>query len=138
MLSVCLLISSSLKGSSGAGKTTLLNVLANRASTGVVSGEKIVHANYQDSGFGRKIGYAQQQDLHLVTSTVRDALTFSALLRQPPQYSRAEKLAYAEEVIETLDMKTFADAVIGVPGEGESSRSLQFPYRRSETKATKN
>ncbi|KXH52374.1 ABC-2 type transporter [Colletotrichum salicis] len=31
----------------------------------------------------RKTGYVQQQDLHLHTSTVREALNFSALLRRP-------------------------------------------------------
>lgn len=85
---------------------------------GVVSGEKLVDAKLQNDGFTRKIGYAQQQDLHLATSTVREALTFSALLRQPRKYTRIEKLAYVDEVIETLDMRKFADAIIGVPGEG--------------------
>lgn len=109
------------QGASGAGKTTLLNILANRASTGVVGGEKIIDANgeHQDDGFSRKIGYAQQQDLHLPTSTVREALTFSALLRQSPHYSTAEKISYVDEVIRTLDMTEFADAIIGVPGEGK-------------------
>jgi len=108
------------QGASGAGKTTLLNILANRASSGVVGGEKIVDAKdkHQDDGFARKIGYAQQQDLHLPTSTVREALMFSALLRQSPHYSTAEKITYVDEVIRTLDMAEFADAIIGVPGEG--------------------
>ena len=86
---------------------------------GVIDGEKLVDAKYRDSGFARKIGYAQQQDLHLATSTVREALAFSALLRQPAKYTKAEKLAYVEEIIRTLDMQSFADAVIGVSGEGE-------------------
>ena len=109
------------KGSSGAGKTTLLNVLANRASTGVVSGVKLAGSRFQGSeSFARSIGYAQQQDLHLASSTVREALQFSALLRQPQKYSAAEKIAYVEEVIHTLDMDEFADAIVGIPGEGKS------------------
>lgn len=56
--------------------------------------------------------------MHLSTSTVREALNFSALLRQPTTYSRQEKLSYVDEVIELLDMEQFADAVVGVPGEG--------------------
>ncbi|MCJ1432403.1 hypothetical protein MMC27_001759 [Xylographa pallens] len=107
-----------LMGASGAGKTTLLNVLANRASIGVIGGEIIIDAIYQGESFARKVGYAQQQDLHLSTATVREALTFSALLRQPQRYSKAQKLAYVEEVIETLEMTAFADAVVGVPGQG--------------------
>lgn len=107
-----------LMGASGAGKTTLLNILANRSSAGVIGGEVLVDAKYQDDGFARKVGYAQQDDLHLATATVREALTFSARLRQSKQYSDAEKLAWVDEVIGTLDMSRFSEAVIGVPGEG--------------------
>lgn len=107
-----------LMGASGAGKTTLLNVLANRASTGVISGEKVVDAKYQDEGFARKVGYAQQQDLNVSKSTVREALIFSARLRQPKKYSDAQKVAYVDEVIAILDLTRFANAVIGVSGEG--------------------
>jgi ABC-type multidrug transport system ATPase subunit len=70
--------------------------------------------------FRRQTGYVQQQDLHLASSTVREALTFSAVLRQPHTVSREEKLAYVEEVIDTLEMEAYADAVIGVSGEGET------------------
>lgn len=107
-----------LMGASGAGKTTLLNVLANRASTGVIGGEKLVDAKYQDQGFARKVGYAQQQDMNIPTATVREALVFSARLRQSKKYSDAEKLAYVDEVIATLVLARFANAIIGVPGEG--------------------
>jgi len=59
-----------------------------------------------------------RQDLHLATSTVREALTFSALLRQPATTPKAEKLAYVDEVISILEMEQYANAVVGVPGEG--------------------
>jgi ATP-binding cassette, subfamily G (WHITE), member 2, PDR len=107
-----------LMGVSGAGKTTLLDVLASRTTMGVVSGEMLVDGRQRDSGFQRKTGYVQQQDLHLATSTVREALTFSALLRQPRATPRKEKLAYVDEVIKVLEMESYADAVVGVPGEG--------------------
>lgn len=106
------------KGVSGAGKTTLLDVLASRVTMGVISGEMLVDGHLRDSSFQRQTGYVQQQDLHLSTSTVREALTFSALLRQPAQYSRAEKLAYVDSVIDILSMEDYSDAVIGVPGSG--------------------
>jgi ATP-binding cassette, subfamily G (WHITE), member 2, PDR len=105
-------------GVSGAGKTTLLDVLASRTTMGVVSGEMLVDGRQRDSGFQRKTGYVQQQDLHLATSTVREALNFSALLRQPKATPRKEKLAYVGEVIKVLEMESYADAVVGVPGEG--------------------
>jgi ATP-binding cassette subfamily G (WHITE) protein 2 (PDR) len=71
-----------------------------------------------DDSFQRKTGYVQQQDLHLPTSTVRETLEFSALLRQPSRYSKQEKLAYVGEVITMLEMQSYRDAVVGIPGEG--------------------
>ncbi|KAH8172967.1 ABC-2 type transporter domain-containing protein [Sarocladium implicatum] len=105
-------------GVSGAGKTTLLDVLATRTTVGVISGEMLVDGKPRDESFQRKTGYAQQQDLHLGTATVREALEFSALLRQPAHVPRQEKLDYVSEVIKLLSMTEYADAVIGVPGEG--------------------
>jgi ATP-binding cassette subfamily G (WHITE) protein 2 (PDR) len=107
-----------LMGASGAGKTTLLNVLANRTTTGIVGGEKLVDSKFRDVSFARKVGYAQQDDLVLATSTVREALTVSAILRQPKSYSDAEKLDWVDHLIHTLDMSMFAEAIVGVPGEG--------------------
>ncbi|SPO05125.1 probable ABC1 transport protein [Cephalotrichum gorgonifer] len=107
-----------LMGVSGAGKTTLLDALASRITMGVITGEMLVNGEMRDESFQRKTGYVQQQDIHLHTSTVREALAFSALLRQPARYSRAEKLAYVDTVIGLLNMEEYSDAVIGVPGEG--------------------
>lgn len=107
-----------LMGVSGAGKTTLLDVLATRVTMGVVTGEMLVDGMPRDSSFQRKTGYVQQQDLHLATSTVREALTFSALLRQPAHVPREEKIAYVDEVIKLLEMEEYADAVVGILGEG--------------------
>lgn len=107
-----------LMGASGAGKTTLLDVLASRVTIGVVEGQMLVNGHQRDSGFQRKTGYVQQQDLHLQTSTVREALILSALLRQPKSTPKQEKIGYVEEVVKVLEMESYADAVIGVPGEG--------------------
>ncbi|GJC88861.1 ZEB2-regulated ABC transporter 1 [Colletotrichum liriopes] len=107
-----------LMGVSGAGKTSLLDVLASRVTMGVVSGEMLVDGHLRDSSFQRKTGYVTQQDLHLHTATVREALSFSALLRQPQRYSREEKLAYVDTVIDLLGMQEYAEAVIGELGEG--------------------
>lgn len=85
---------------------------------GVITGQMLVDGKPRDMSFQRKTGYVQQQDLHLQTSTVREALNFSALLRQPAHIPRAEKLEYVEQVIKLLDMEEYADAVVGVPGEG--------------------
>jgi ATP-binding cassette subfamily G (WHITE) protein 2 (PDR) len=107
-----------LMGVSGAGKTTLLDVLAHRVSMGVITGDMLVSGKPLDESFQRKTGYVQQQDLHLETSTVREALRFSAMLRQPKSVSKAEKYEFVEDVIKMLNMKDFAEAVVGVPGTG--------------------
>ena len=107
-----------LMGVSGAGKTTLLDVLANRVTMGVVGGNMMADGRLRDDSFQRKTGYVQQQDLHLNTTTVREALRFSALLRQPRHLPDSEKIAYVEEIIDLLEMGDYADAVVGVPGEG--------------------
>ncbi|KAJ6571566.1 ABC transporter [Mycena capillaripes] len=107
-----------LMGVSGAGKTTLLDVLATRTTMGVVSGEMLVNGRQRDQSFQRKTGYVQQQDLHLATSTVREALEFSAILRQHKSIPEAEKLAYVDEVLALLEMESYASAIVGVPGEG--------------------
>ena len=56
--------------------------------------------------------------MHEATQTVREALRFSAELRQPYEVSLAEKHAYVEEVIALLEMEDIADAIIGSPEAG--------------------
>ncbi|CAH2353807.1 pleiotropic ABC efflux transporter of multiple drugs [[Candida] railenensis] len=108
-----------LMGASGAGKTTLLNALSERLTSGeITSGVRMVNGHSTDSSFQRSIGYVQQQDLHLTTSTVREALTFSAYLRQPKSVSKKEKDAYVDQIIVLLEMEKYANAVVGVTGEG--------------------
>ncbi|PHH91761.1 hypothetical protein CDD83_10405 [Cordyceps sp. RAO-2017] len=107
-----------LMGVSGAGKTTLLDVLAQRTTMGVITGDMLVNGKPRDPSFQRKTGYVQQQDLHLETATVRESLRFSAMLRQPPTVSKKEKYAFVEDVIKMLNMEEFSNAIVGVPGEG--------------------
>lgn len=62
-----------LMGVSGAGKTTLLDCLADRRTgVGIITGDMFVDGALRDESFQRNTGYAQQQDLHLQTSTVRE------------------------------------------------------------------
>ncbi|TLD22621.1 ABC-2 type transporter [Venturia nashicola] len=107
-----------LMGVSGAGKTTLLDVLAQRTTMGVVTGDMLVNGKPLDASFQRKTGYVQQQDLHLETATVRESLRFSALLRQPKNVTQKEKYDYVDDVIKMLNMEDFAEAIVGSPGEG--------------------
>lgn len=65
-------------------------------------------------------GYCEQMDVHEGTSTVKEALVFSALLRQPHEVPEAERLAYVEHIIDLLELRDICDALIGVPGAGLS------------------
>lgn len=52
-------------------------------------------------------------DVHERTATVREALIFSALLRQPASVSEEEKLAYVDHIIDLLELYDIRDALIG-------------------------
>ncbi|KEQ91070.1 hypothetical protein AUEXF2481DRAFT_70340 [Aureobasidium subglaciale EXF-2481] len=104
-----------LMGVSGAGKTTLLDVLAQRI---FIHGVMLVDGKPLKPSFQRNAGYVQQQDVHLETSTVREALRFSAVLRQSKKTSLEEKYSHVEHIIEMLDMSEFSEAIIGMPGQG--------------------
>jgi ABC-type multidrug transport system ATPase subunit len=70
------------------------------------------------NSFERSIGYVQQLNVELETATVREALRFSALMRQPRSVRKEEKFEFVERVIAALGMEDFAEAVVGVPGHG--------------------
>lgn len=57
------------------------------------------------------------------TTTVREAMRYSAYLRQPAEVSKAEKDDYVEEILELLELQDLADAMIGFPGFGLSVES---------------
>ncbi|KAJ8113402.1 hypothetical protein ONZ43_g5165 [Nemania bipapillata] len=107
-----------LMGATGAGKTTLLDVLSNRTIHGDVHGSIYVDGDLRDPSFSRRIGYVQQDDIHMPTATVREALVFSAMLRQQQTKSEMQRLAHVDNIIRLLDMDHYADAIVGVPGEG--------------------
>lgn len=94
-------------------------MLANRATFGTASGDVYINDSPRDSSFQRKIGYVQQEDVHLPTATVRETLEFSALLRQSESKPRAERLSYVDIIIKELDMESYAEAVVGLPGSGK-------------------
>lgn len=100
------------------GQTTLLNTLAGRSTVGILSGDLFLGGQPIPRSFSRHMGYVQQQDIHLSTQTVREALQVTARLRRPKEISDTEKDAYVETVIDMLEMEVFADALIGVPGAG--------------------
>ncbi|KAH7099818.1 pleiotropic drug resistance ABC transporter [Auriculariales sp. MPI-PUGE-AT-0066] len=105
-----------LMGESGAGKTTLLNVLAQRVDTGVVTGDMLVNGHPLPRDFQAQTGYCQQTDTHLPQNTVREALVFSAKLRQPAEVPISEKEAYADKCLMMCGLEDYADAIVGTLG----------------------
>jgi ABC-type multidrug transport system ATPase subunit len=53
-----------------------------------------------------------QQDIHDETATIREALDFSALLRQDRSIPRAEKLSYVDEIVKLLELGPYQDAIV--------------------------
>ncbi|WWC95636.1 hypothetical protein V866_002501 [Kwoniella sp. B9012] len=107
-----------LMGSSGAGKTTLMDVLALRKTEGEIEGQVLMNGRPLSVSFQRTTGYCEQVDVHLPQATVREALEFSALLRQPRTLTNKEKLSYVDVIIELLELRDIEDALIGTPGNG--------------------
>ncbi|RDX52640.1 pleiotropic drug resistance ABC transporter [Lentinus brumalis] len=112
-----------LMGESGAGKTTLLNVLADRTNVGVVTGDRLMNGHPLPDDFQAHTGYCQQMDTHQPNATVREALLFSASLRQPKEVPLEEKKAYVEKVLKMCGLEAYADAVVGSLGVEHRKRT---------------
>jgi ABC-type multidrug transport system ATPase subunit len=107
-----------LMGASGAGKTTLLDVLAQRKTEGTIHGTVLVDGRPLPVSFQRSAGYCEQLDVHEPFATVREALEFSALLRQGRDVPKEEKLKYVDTIIDLLELHDLADTLIGRVGAG--------------------
>ncbi|KAF5782016.1 putative AAA+ ATPase domain, pigment precursor permease/Protein ATP-binding cassette sub-family G [Helianthus annuus] len=106
-----------LMGVSGAGKTTLLDVLSGRKTSGIVEGEIKIggYPKVQDT-FARVSGYCEQTDVHSPQITVLESITFSAWLRLHPGIDSKTKYRFIEEILETVELDSIKDALVGIPG----------------------
>ncbi|KAF0712939.1 Aste57867_4589 [Aphanomyces stellatus] len=102
-----------LMGSTGAGKTTLMDVIAGRKTGGKVVGDILLNG-YQasDLAIRRCTGYCEQMDIHSESATFREALTFSAMLRQSSDVSTEAKLAFVEECLSMLELTSLGDTIV--------------------------
>ncbi|RZC82703.1 hypothetical protein C5167_045491 [Papaver somniferum] len=103
-----------LMGPSGSGKTTLLNLLGGRLRDPLTTGGSI---SYNDQPYSkslkRRIGYVTQDDVLFPHLTVRETLTYAALLRLPKTLSKQEKEERAMDVICELGLERCQDTMIG-------------------------
>jgi ABC-type nitrate/sulfonate/bicarbonate transport system ATPase subunit/ABC-type multidrug transport system permease subunit len=130
-----------LMGSSGAGKTTLLDVLAGRKTQGTMTGTLLVNGAPRDLFFSRYSGYVEQFDSHLPTSTVREAVRFSADLRLTPPWNttgtardasaaeradfEADKDRKVQQMLDSIGLSGVADRIIGMPEMGGLSHEIR-------------
>lgn len=118
-------------GASGAGKTTLLDVLTGMKNTGSVGGSILVNGAQIDRvAFAKVAGYVQQQDLHVPTATVREALEFSAALRLPATVTQPQRTQIVNDTIRVLELESIADQRIG---SAEAASGLSGGQRKRVT-----
>ena len=96
----------------------MLDVLAQRKTDGTIKGEIMVDGRPLPVSFQRSAGYCEQLDVHEPYATVREALEFSALLRQSRDTPREEKIAYVDTIIELLELRDLEHTLIGRVGAG--------------------
>ncbi|OWZ19968.1 ABC transporter [Phytophthora megakarya] len=102
-----------LMGSSGAGKTTLMDVIAGRKTGGKIRGQILLNGHpATDLAIRRSTGYCEQMDIHCESSTIREALTFSAFLRQGSDIPDSHKYDSVDECLDLLDLNPIADQII--------------------------
>lgn len=100
-------------GSSGAGKTTLLDVIAGRKTEGSIRGEILLNGYPATTNTMRRCtGYCEQRSVNSEASTIHEAFTFSAFLRQQRGVSIRSKRATVEECLDLLDLRSIADQTI--------------------------
>lgn len=102
-----------LMGPSGSGKTTLLNLLGGRINQPNIGGL----ITYNDRPYSKflksRIGFVTQDDVLFPHLTVKETLTYAALLRLPKTLTKQQKEKRAMDVIYELGLERCQDTMIG-------------------------
>jgi ABC-type multidrug transport system ATPase subunit len=101
-------------GPSGSGKTTLLSALGGRLQ-GKISGKILFNGQNFSKSMKRKTGFVTQDDVLYPHLTVRETLTYAALLRLPKTLSKLQKVEQADSVIVELGLTRCRNTIIGGP-----------------------
>jgi ABC transport system ATP-binding/permease protein len=107
-------------GANGSGKSTLINILAGRAlpSEGVVLLNGVdLHSNFE--ALKQDIAFVPQQDVLHEQLTLRQALSYVARLRLPPDTSPAQRGAAVDEAARSVDLFDRLDQRIGSLSGGQ-------------------
>lgn len=103
-----------LMGPSGAGKTTLLDVLANRKTSGKVTGKILFDGQELDKcSLTHYLGYVEQEDRLPEKETVYEALKFSAETRLPHGTTDDVIENVIKDTLKLLELESYANLMIG-------------------------
>ena len=104
----------------GAGKTTMLNLFADRVQGGKIEGKITINGlsrkKISKNKWLRLAAYVMQDDVMMANLSVRETLTFSALLRVPGAFTHPKNCKErVEAVIDELGLNDCAKTRIGSP-----------------------
>ncbi|KAF9595432.1 hypothetical protein IFM89_000350 [Coptis chinensis] len=102
-----------LMGPSGSGKTTLLNLLGGRLDRSLPGGSITYNDQPYSKTLKRRIGFVTQDDVLFPHLTVRETLTYAALLLLPKTLTKQQKEERALDVICELGLERCQDTMIG-------------------------
>ena len=111
-----------LLGGSGAGKTTYLNAVNGyeKARAEVVLNGRNMYKNYKEMQYN--IGFVPQQDLMRGSDTVYRTLMDAATLRLPSAFTRAEREARVDEVMDIFGLSPVKNNLVVKLSGGQRKR----------------
>ncbi|XP_043719161.1 ABC transporter G family member 22-like isoform X2 [Telopea speciosissima] len=102
-----------LMGPSGGGKTTLLNVLSGRVRNHNASGSITYNNQPFSKSLKQRICFVLQDDIVFPHLTVKETLTYSALLRLPNTLTKEQKEERVMDVVSELSLERCQNTIIG-------------------------
>ncbi|KAD0020788.1 hypothetical protein E3N88_44914 [Mikania micrantha] len=102
-----------LMGPSGCGKTTLLGLLGGRLSDHTIGGSITYNDQPYSKSLKSRIGFVTQDDVLFPHLTVKETITYAALLKLPKTLTKQAKQKQAQDVIRELGLERCQDTMIG-------------------------
>ena len=100
-------------GASGAGKSTLLDILADRKTTGEITGDILFNGAERSAAVMRSSAYVMQDNVHIGVLTVRQTLTYAAELRLSVRMSPEAKRKRVDKILDMLGLAEHGDTLVG-------------------------
>ncbi|EEY54023.1 ATP-binding Cassette (ABC) Superfamily [Phytophthora infestans T30-4] len=118
-----------LKGISGYALPGTITALMGSSGAGKIAGQILLNGYpATDLAIRRSTGYCEQMDIHSDSSTIREALTFSAFLRQGADVPDSFKYDSVNECLELLDLHPIADQINHGRSQNDATNCLN-PHR---------